>query len=122
MSHKRIWGCVKRFLPPTAAEYYFETDVFFMILLRKIMKNTSVSNLNLARSAMKSVSMALRAKLPLDGDIFFLILRSKIKKKMSPSKKSFAAAGGKRLFTQPLPQINKKKQFTRQQIETYIRY
>jgi hypothetical protein len=40
-------------LPPSAAEYYFETDVFFMILLRKIMKNTSVSNLNLARSAMK---------------------------------------------------------------------
>ena len=46
-------GCVKRFLPPSAVEYCFETDVFFMILLRKIMKNTSVSNLNLARSAEK---------------------------------------------------------------------
>ena len=44
--------------------------------------------------------MALRAKLYLDGDIFFLILRSKIRKKMSPSKECFAAAGGKRLFTQ----------------------
>jgi hypothetical protein len=32
---------------------FFETDVFFMILLRKIMKNTSVSNFNLARSAEK---------------------------------------------------------------------
>jgi hypothetical protein len=40
-------------LPPAAAEYSFETDVFFMILLRKIMKNTSVSNLNLAQSAIK---------------------------------------------------------------------
>jgi hypothetical protein len=40
-------------LPPAAAEYSFETDVFFMILLRKIMKNTSVSNFNLAQSAMK---------------------------------------------------------------------
>jgi hypothetical protein len=40
-------------LPPAAAEYYFEIDVFFMILLCKIMKNTSVSNFNLARSALK---------------------------------------------------------------------
>jgi hypothetical protein len=38
-------------LPPAAAEYSFETEVFFLILLRKIRKNTSVSNLNLARSA-----------------------------------------------------------------------
>jgi hypothetical protein len=43
----------KSLLPPSAAEYSFKTDVFFMILLRKIMKNTSVLNLNLARSAMK---------------------------------------------------------------------
>jgi hypothetical protein len=40
-------------LPPAAAKDYFETDVFFMILRSKIMKNTSVSNLNLARSAIK---------------------------------------------------------------------
>jgi hypothetical protein len=33
-------GCVKRFLPPSAAEYSFETYVFFMILRSKIMKNT----------------------------------------------------------------------------------
>jgi hypothetical protein len=44
-------GCVKRFFPPSAAEYSFETDVFFMILRSKIMKNTSVSNLNLALRA-----------------------------------------------------------------------
>jgi len=44
--------------------------------------------------------LALRAKLNLDGDIFFLILLRKIRKKMSPSKENFAAAGGKRLFTQ----------------------
>ncbi|MEY4135756.1 MAG: hypothetical protein RL386_2106 [Bacteroidota bacterium] len=48
-----ILGLCKRFLPPAAAVYAFEPDVFFMILLRKIMKNTSVSNLNLARSAVK---------------------------------------------------------------------
>jgi hypothetical protein len=48
-------SAVKRFLPPSAAEYAFETDVFFMILLRKIMKNTSVSNLNLAQSAVKKL-------------------------------------------------------------------
>jgi hypothetical protein len=49
----------------------------------------------------KSLFLALRAKLYLDGDIFFLILLSKIRKKMSPSKESFAAEAGKRLFTQP---------------------
>jgi hypothetical protein len=48
-------GCVKRFLPPAAAEFSFETDVFFMILRSKIMKNTSVSNFNLARSAVKNL-------------------------------------------------------------------
>ena len=44
----KFWGCAKSLLLPSAAKYYFETDVFFMILLCKIMKNTSVSNLNLA--------------------------------------------------------------------------
>ncbi|MEY4135657.1 MAG: hypothetical protein RL386_2007, partial [Bacteroidota bacterium] len=37
-----VRGCVKSILPPAATKFYFETDVFFMILLRKIMKNTSV--------------------------------------------------------------------------------
>jgi hypothetical protein len=46
-------GCVKSILPPSAAKFYFETDLFFMILLRKIMKNKSVSNFNLVRSAVK---------------------------------------------------------------------
>jgi hypothetical protein len=45
-----VRGCVKSILPPAATKFYFETDVFFMILLRKIMKNTSVSNFNLALS------------------------------------------------------------------------
>jgi hypothetical protein len=58
------WGCVKRFLPPSAAEYYFETDVFFMISRSKIMKNTSVSNLNFARSAMKRLFVQLRRFAP----------------------------------------------------------
>ncbi|MFZ4427049.1 MAG: hypothetical protein ACOYOO_07820, partial [Saprospiraceae bacterium] len=40
----------KSLLPPAAAEYYFETDVFFMILLRKIMKNRPDSNVYLVRS------------------------------------------------------------------------
>ena len=53
------------------------------------------------RGCVKRFFTALRAKLYFDGDIFFLILRSKIRKKMSPSKENFAAAGGKRLFTQP---------------------
>jgi hypothetical protein len=48
-----------------------------MILRSKIMKNTSVSNLNLARSAMKNLFTR-----PL-------------------SEENSAAAGGKRLFTQP---------------------
>ena len=60
------------------------------------------AKLKFKRGCVKSLFMALRAKLSLDGDIFFLILRSKIKKKMSPSKECFAAYGGKRLFTQPL--------------------
>ena len=46
---------MKSLLPPSAAEYSFETDVFFMILRSKIMKNTSVSNSNLARSAKKKL-------------------------------------------------------------------
>jgi hypothetical protein len=50
---KGIRDCVGHISPPAAAEYYFETDVFFMILRSKIMKNTSVSNFNLARSAKK---------------------------------------------------------------------
>jgi len=49
----------------------------------------------------KSIFSALRAKLNLDGDIFFLISLCEIRKKMSPSKENFAAAGSKRLFTQP---------------------
>ena len=38
-----LWGCVKSLFMALRAKFKFETDVFFMILLRKIMKNTSVS-------------------------------------------------------------------------------
>jgi len=68
----------KSFLPPTTAEFHIKT-----------------------RGCVKSIFSALRAKLNLDGDIFFLISLCEIRKKMSPSKENFAAAGGKRLFTQP---------------------
>ena len=44
-------GAKKSLLPPSAAEYYFETDVFSMISRSEIMENTSVSNDNLWRSA-----------------------------------------------------------------------
>jgi hypothetical protein len=35
-------GCVKSLFMALRAKFKFKTDVFFMILLRKIMKNTSV--------------------------------------------------------------------------------
>jgi hypothetical protein len=38
-----IWGCVKSLFMALRAKFKFETDVFFMILRSKIMKNTSVS-------------------------------------------------------------------------------
>ena len=51
--------------------------------------------------------MALRAKFKFETDVFFMILRSKIMKNTSVSKEYFAAAGGKRLFTQPQPRCLK---------------
>ncbi|MEY4134911.1 MAG: hypothetical protein RL386_1261, partial [Bacteroidota bacterium] len=39
----KAWGCAKSLFLALRAKFKFETDVFFMILLRKIMKNTSVS-------------------------------------------------------------------------------
>jgi hypothetical protein len=42
-----FWSCVITELPPPAAKFSFKTHVFFMILLRKIMKNTWVLNFNL---------------------------------------------------------------------------
>jgi hypothetical protein len=38
-----FWGCVKSRFMALRAKFKFETDVFFMILRSKIMKNTSVS-------------------------------------------------------------------------------
>jgi hypothetical protein len=77
-------------LPPSAAEFYIETTLDSLILLRKINESSVVSNYYLAQSA----------KLYLYGDIFFLILLRKIKKKMSPYKEYFAAAGGEIFFPQ----------------------
>jgi hypothetical protein len=48
-------GCVKRFLPPAAAEYSFERHVIFTILLREIVKMTCLSKHNLPRSAVKNL-------------------------------------------------------------------
>ena len=45
-----MWGCVKRFLPPSAAEFSLDGDLFFMISLREIMKNKSPSKYYLAIS------------------------------------------------------------------------
>ena len=41
-------------LPPAAAKDYFDEDIFFLILLRKIRKKMSSSKYNLARSAIKT--------------------------------------------------------------------
>jgi hypothetical protein len=46
-------GCVKRFLPPAAAKYYFERHIIFEISLREISKMMCLSKDNLARSATK---------------------------------------------------------------------
>ena len=48
-----FWGCVNNILPPAAAKYSLDRDVFFLILLRKIRKKMSLSKYNLAKSAMK---------------------------------------------------------------------
>jgi hypothetical protein len=48
-----IRGCVKRFLPPTAAEYSSERHVILTISLREIVRMTCLSKHNLARSAVK---------------------------------------------------------------------
>jgi len=45
--------------------------------------------------------MALCAKFKFETEVFFMILRSKIMKNTSVSKENSAAAGGKRLLTQP---------------------
>ncbi len=83
-------GCVKSLFTALRVELCFVRHIVFMISRSEIMKNTSVLNLNLARSA----------KLYFDRHIIFEISRSEISKMMCLSKQYFAAAGGKRLFTQ----------------------
>jgi hypothetical protein len=48
-------GCVKSLLPPSAAEFYIETTLDSLILLRKINESSVVSNYYLARSAVKNL-------------------------------------------------------------------
>ena len=48
-------GCVKRFLPLTAAEFSLDGDLFFMISRSEIIKNKSPSKYYLARSAKKNL-------------------------------------------------------------------
>jgi hypothetical protein len=57
-----IWGCVKRFLPPAAAEYSFERHVIFTISRSEIVKMTCLSKHNLARSAEKNLLHNLNIK------------------------------------------------------------
>ena len=77
----------------------FDRHIIFEISLRKIMKNTSVSNLDLAQSAklclvshkriwscVKSTFMALRTKLSFDRHIIFEISLREISKIMCLSK------------------------------------
>ena len=52
---RAFWGCVKSLLPPTAAEYYFESHVILTISLREIVKMTWLSKHNSARSAVKNL-------------------------------------------------------------------
>ena len=54
---------------------------------------------NSARSAVKRIFKALRAKLKFEPDVFFVILLRKITKNTSGSKEYSAAEGGKRLLT-----------------------
>jgi hypothetical protein len=53
-----------------------------------------LSKYNSARSTVKSIFMALRAKFKFETDVFFMILRSKIMKNTSVSKEYSAAVGG----------------------------
>ena len=54
------------------AKFKFETDVFFMILRSKIMKNTSVSKEYWG--CVKRFFPALHANLYLDRDVFFVTI------------------------------------------------
>ncbi|MFZ4427914.1 MAG: hypothetical protein ACOYOO_12200, partial [Saprospiraceae bacterium] len=48
-----FWGCVKRFLPPAAAEFSSERRVIFTISRSEILKMTRRSKHNLEKSAVK---------------------------------------------------------------------
>ncbi len=100
----------KRYLA-LRAKFKFETDVFFMILRSKIMKNTSVSKEYSAaeggknlftepRVYVKILFMALRAKLYYERQVIFTISRSEIVKMTCLSREDSAAVGGKILFMQ----------------------
>ena len=106
--HNSARSAVKSLLLALRTKFMFETDVFFMISLREIVKMTCVSKHNSARSAVKSLLLALRAKFKFETDVFFMILRSKIMKNTSVSKEYSAAEGGKRLFTRQVEPLASK--------------
>ena len=62
------------------AKFKFETDVFFMILRSKIMKNTSVSEEYSAAEGGKRLFTALRAEGCFESRVIFTISRSEIVK------------------------------------------
>ncbi|MEY4135083.1 MAG: hypothetical protein RL386_1433, partial [Bacteroidota bacterium] len=88
---QRGCGCVKSISPPSAAEFYIETALDSLILLRKINESSAVSN----------DYSAIIAKLYLDVGVFSLILRSKIRVKKPKYKAKLAPAGGVIIHTQP---------------------
>jgi len=47
------WGCIKSILPPAAAKFSLDGDIFFLISQSEIRKKMSPSKFNLARSAEK---------------------------------------------------------------------
>jgi hypothetical protein len=57
---RKVRGCVKRFLPPAAAEYYIERHIIFEISLREISKMMCRSKDYLARSAVKNLFTQLQ--------------------------------------------------------------
>jgi hypothetical protein len=107
---------VKRVFTALLAKLNLDGDIFFLIsrsenakmMCRSEEYSAAAGGENLftqprilSEGCVKSLFMALLAKLNLDGDIFFLISRSEIAKMTCRSEEYSAAAGGKNLFAQP---------------------
>ena len=69
-------------MPPSAAEFSLDGDLFFMISLREIMKNKSPSKDYLARSAKKNLftqpQNTIRRDAPGCTKKSFMVLRAKL--------------------------------------------